>query len=561
MNKLKNIINLSKIFIIQNNNFNLINKEKNKINIRSPLLWAIIILFIGLSYISYEVINYLIKIGKPEIFLNGYFLFNAILIIMQTIILATNIFYYSKNMENILYMPFKPREILLAKFNTLVSIIYGTELIFALLPFIIYGIYTNMGILYFINLIISLIIFPIFILLIISSFMMILMKIIKLFKNKDLMQLIISFIAILILFIFINFGIKYIRNDIGNTDTIEQTRNMLNLINEKIININNYFIVINPITNLLIEKNIFKIIFYLIKLILINLIGLIIFIFFGNKIYLKQLLKNNYYEKNNKNKKINLKNKLKKNNKNIAYIKKEIKNIFKNPAFFLQQIYPVILTTILSCILIIIITPKFIQFLNIEENKNLLENLSLDIEAICLILGLTQFVGLFNYSSITAFSREGSDAYIIKLLPISLYKQFIYKNIPQILINTISTILILGTLYFNISGLQNNYIFIIFILAFLLNIINSFILTFIDLINPKINWKYEYEILQNNKNKLFQYSLIILNILFLIYIKNIFNNFNLNKSLIIFAILLIFILLIINLIINKNNKKLFKKIK
>ena len=348
MNKLKNIINLSKIFIIQNNNFNLINKEKNKINIRSPLLWAIIILFIGLSYISYEVINYLIKIGKPEIFLNGYFLFNAILIIMQTIILATNIFYYSKNMENILYMPFKPREILLAKFNTLVSIIYGTELIFALLPFIIYGIYTNMGILYFINLIISLIIFPIFILLIISSFMMILMKIIKLFKNKDLMQLIISFIAILILFIFINFGIKYIINDIGNTDTIEQTRNMLNLINEKIININNYFIVINPITNLLIEKNIFKIIFYLIKLILINLIGLIIFIFFGNKIYLKQLLKNNYYEKNNKNKKINLKNKLKKNNKNIAYIKKEIKNIFKNPAFFLQQIYPIILTTILS---------------------------------------------------------------------------------------------------------------------------------------------------------------------------------------------------------------------
>ena len=168
MNKLKNIINLSKIFIIQNNNFNLINKEKNKINIRSPLLWAIIILFIGLSYISYEVINYLIKIGKPEIFLNGYFLFNAILIIMQTIILATNIFYYSKNMENILYMPFKPREIFLAKFNTLVSIIYGTELIFALLPFIIYGIYTNMGILYFINLIISLIIFPIFILLIIS---------------------------------------------------------------------------------------------------------------------------------------------------------------------------------------------------------------------------------------------------------------------------------------------------------------------------------------------------------------------------------------------------------
>lgn len=559
MNKLKNIINLSKIFIIQNNQLNLINKEKNTINKKSPLLWSIIIIFIGVSYLSYEMINYLIKIGQPEIFLNGYFLFTAILIIIQTIILSTNIFYYSKNMENILYMPFKPIEILIAKFNTLISIIYGTELIFTLIPFIIYGIYADMGILFFIKLIISLIIFPIFISLIISSFMIILMKSIKLFKNKDLMQIIISIIAIFILFCFINIGIKYLTNDLENANTIEQTKNILNLINNKIININNYFIVINPITNLLMENNILKIIFYLIKLILINLIGFIIFIFLGNKIYLKQLLKNNYYEKNKKNKIINLKNKLKKNKKNIAYIKKEFKNIFINPAFFLQQIYPVILTTILICILIIIITPKFIEFLNIEENKILLQNLNFNFEVICLILGLTQFVGLFNYSSVTAFSRDGQDSYIIKLLPISFYKQFIYKNIPQILINTISTTIILITLYFNIYGLQNNYIFIIFILAFLLNIINSFILTLIDLINPKLNWKSEYEILQNNKNKLFQYSLIILNILFLIYINNILN-FNINKSLFIFTFLLIFILLILNILIYKNINKLYKKI-
>ena len=41
----------------------------------------------------------------------------GILLIFQTIMLSTNIFYFSKDIENILHLPFKPVEILISKFN------------------------------------------------------------------------------------------------------------------------------------------------------------------------------------------------------------------------------------------------------------------------------------------------------------------------------------------------------------------------------------------------------------------------------------------------------------
>ncbi len=557
--KLKNILNLSKIFIKENNNnLNIIDKENNRFNTKSLMFWVFVVLFFGISYISYEIIYYLIRVGKPEIFLNGYFLFLGILLAFQAIMLTTNIFYFSKDIENILPLPFKPIEILISKFNTLLFMLYGTELIFGLVPFIIYGLYADMRILFFINLILILIIFPIFIALIISTIMMIIMKTIKLFKNKDLMQLIISCILMILIMIFVNSAIKYVFN---NQEQIENNSQLIiNNINNKITEINNYLLIINPSINILQQKNIIIIIFNFLKLIFINLIGFFIFIFFGNKLYLKQLLKANFYFKNKKNKKIKLNKKIKKNKICISYIKKEFKILLKNPLFFMQSIYPVILTTVLICILMIVLIPKITDILQAEEYKEMMSELKFDIEAVCIILGLTQIVGLLNYSSVTAFSREGKNAFIMKYLPISLHKQFIYKNVPQIFVNTICTIIILIVIAYEIPAINLNYIFIIFSLAFLLILINSFILSLIDLLMPKIKWDSEYEILKNNKNKLLQYVLIILNILFLIYIKNIFEDYNLNKSLIIFAIILIFIFIIINLIINKLKNKLFNKI-
>ena len=552
-NKLKNIFNLSKFFIKENDaSLNIINTETKKINKKSYLFWVYVIIFFGITYLSSEIISYAVKIGKPQIFLNGFLLALEILIIIRTIMVSMNVFYFSKDIENILHLPIKPIEILISKFSTILFMNYEFELIFALVPLFLYGRYTYSNITYFLNFIIVLIIFPLFATMLVSIIMIFLMKTIKIFKNKDLMQFIISFILIFALMFAANKAIEYIFN---NAEFIEQNQEfILNKINEKIVKINNYFLNINPSSEILQNNNI--IINYL-KLILINICGFILFIFMGNKLYLKQLLKANFYTKKIKR---NNKIKIKKSSKGISYIKKEFKLLSKNPIFLIQSIYPVIMMTVLICILTIALVPAFNQLIQSDEYKEIREGLKFNMEAVCIILGILQITGLFNYTSITSFSREGKNAFVMKILPISLYKQFIYKNIPQIVLNIISAGAILAVINFQIPAIGLNYILVIFGLSVLLTIINSFILCLIDLIMPKLKWDAEYEILKNSINKLLQYVLIIFNILFLIFIKDLFEKHNLNISLGVFACILIFIIFILNILFYKFKDKLYRKI-
>ena len=557
--KLKNIFNLSKLFIRENDvNLKIINMETKKINKKSVLFWIYVVLFFGIFYISSEVISYMVKIGKPEIFINGFLLFLEILIIMRTVMVSMNVFYFSKDIENILHLPIKPIEILISKLNTIIFMNYELEILIGIIPFFIYGIYTYARLSYFFNLILLLVIFPIFATLFVSIVMIFLMKTIKIFKNKDIMQIAISFILVFGIMFSAGKAIEYVFN---NAEFIEENQELiLNNINEKIIKINNYFLNINPSANILLSKEILSKLINYLKLIIINFVALILFIFLGNKLYLKQLLRANFYYKKKRIKKIKLNKKIKKNIIAISYIKKEIKQIFKNPLFFIQSVYPVIMMTIMICVLISALIPAYNEILHREEYKEMLESLKFDIEAVCIILGVIQITGLFNYTSITSFSREGKNAYIMKVLPIGLYKQFIYKNIPQIVLNIISSIVILIVINFQIPAIGIKYILILFVLSFLITIINSNILCLIDLLMPRLEWDAEYEILKNNKNKLLQYVLIIFNILFLVFINKLFEKHNLNISLGVFAGLLICILIIFNVIINKYKNKLFKNI-
>ena len=560
IDKLKNILNLSKLYIKENDlSLKIINMKTRRFNKKSVLFWVYVILFFGAFYVSSEVVEYTRKIGKPEIFLNGFLLFIEILVIIRTVVVSMNVFYFSKDMENVLHLPIKPIEILISKLNTLLFMNYELELIFAAVPLLNYGIYNNAQLSYFFNLILLLVLFPIFAVLVVSIIMIILMKTIKLFKNKDLMQFIVGFAFMFVLILFMNKALTY---TFQNAEYINENQELvLNNINNNIVKINSYFLNIKPTAKILQEKGILKILFNYCKLLFINAIAFLIFIYLGNKLYLKQLLKANFYTKKKIKKQVKVNKKIKRKSISNAFITKEFKVLLKNPLFFMQTLYPIFINTLTVCVLVIALVPVINNALHMEENRELLEGLKFNLEAVCIILGAIQVVGLFNNSSITAFSRDGKSAYINKSLPVSLYKQFIYKNIPQIFINTISTIIILFVIVYKIPAIGIKYYFIIFGISLLLTIINSNILCLIDLLMPKLEWDAEYDILKNNKNKLFQYVLIILNILLLVFVNDAFEKHNLDKSLTIFATALGAIFIVFNILFKRYQTRLFNKIK
>ena len=86
----------------------------------------------------------------------------AIFIMFQTILVCTNIFYFSKDIELILPFPIKPVNLLIAKFNTLICTLYVSEAIFGIIPICIYGILTHSTLLFYIYAVLIFIFFPVF---------------------------------------------------------------------------------------------------------------------------------------------------------------------------------------------------------------------------------------------------------------------------------------------------------------------------------------------------------------------------------------------------------------
>ena len=84
----------------------------------------------------------------------------------------------------------------------------------------------------------------------------------------------------------------------------------------------------------------------------------------------------------------------------------------------------------------------------------------------------------------------------------------------------------------------------------------------VDLRRPNLNWNTEYQLVKQNSNKIFQYILMITIILLLLYLTSVFQNFNLNLTVSIIVLVVLFgaIVFGISKYIKKKQDKIFKNI-
>ena len=559
MINIKNINNLTKIFFLDFvDKYNLFNKKNNKINKKSGIFFLLMILIFCVIYFSYEIISFFIKIHQQEVFLNIFWIGASILTITQLIISCNNIYYYSKDLNKFLHFPIKPLDLLISRFNILVLNTYFTSFIFLAMPMIIYGLVLHLSLSFFINLFVVFIIFPILPALIISLIMSLLTHFSNVIKNKNI--LIILFIVFFLMLIIYGEGaiINSLLSNSNNLNEInyEQLETQAINFNNKIKNIEKYFIQVDPIIQILNNKDINNIIFNYFKLFLYNIVLFVIFIVWGKKNYLKKLLIINNTVKINKNKEI--KRKTKKINRKISSIKKDMKILFRNPLFFTEGIFPIISICATVGIIFYFLRPQIKTIINMNTYQL---NYKMDFETIFLILAFIQVLTTFSKISITAISREGKGNAIEKTFPVSYFEQFKIKTILGKIINTFIIIFTLCIIKYIFPKFELIYLLLIFIMASLTNIINNDILVIVDLLNPKINWESEYEVIKNNRNKIFQYFFTILIIVIYKYLGEIFKGVALINTCLCICIILITIAVLINITIKLNERKLFNKIK
>ena len=560
---IRKIIQLSKIlFKDYFYKLNIFNYSTKKINMKSIFTWLIIIFESLIIDLSFKAIKWLDDRGQAILFLKIYLPIIATVFIFQAILICSNVFFFSKDLEYILPLPIKPKELLIAKFNNVVITIYGMEVLFLVMPLLIYGIIAGKSIMYFFSMILTLIIFPLFFIILVCIVMLFVVQLTKFIKNKDIFQIIIVAGLSFILGLGISQSLNTIfKDNIINIEINENNNSEIIKANNEILNnrldkLNNYYIVVNPVIKLLTDFKFTS----LLKITLINFVGFFVFIFLGKKLYLKNLLKNIAYINKKKNYKRNIRNKYKKIRINKSYIKNEVKELIKNPTFFNQCVFQYICIILILLFLIYLCMPIFIQNILKEDsiNKIGLDNFAL--QSMCTIMIIIQIIFTFCSISLTAISRKRNDAVVMKYIPISLYKQFVWKNIPQIILNTLVIIGVIILLTISIPHISILYYLVGSVIAMILNIIDSFLMVIVDLRKPNLNWTTEISVLKDNGNKLYQYVTTIIISLLLIYFTKIFENINIKISLCAIIFILIFILLIINILVKKNINKLFEKI-
>ena len=508
MNK---VIKLTKIFL--KNSFSnmdarmgISTKSKSKIIIYGLLFlyFAGLIIFLG-----YNLLDGLIAIHQETIFV-GMVLFMIFgLATVQTIFSSINILYFTKDSEYLLPLPLKPYQIILARTNVMLIAEYLIIFLVGFIPLVMYGILTGAGIIYYLTMIFAVILLPILPVLLISMLVMFIMSFAKLTKNRNKFQLF-AMLLILAIIMAISISTSGMKQDLTN----EEMAQMVVQANGMIELVKGYIPTVDYLIEALTTNSLFTAIVEVLKTLGITIIGFIVYMLIAQKIYFKGLVGNLFGGgTSSSNKKINQKeyrnSKLYK-----SYVGKEFKNMARNPVFLMQCLIPAILIPI---IMVVVVFAGFnSDGMGLEQITQMAQQMPTNTFFIaCIILGVIQFFTMFIYVSITAVSRDGENAVFMKYIPVSLYKQYIYKIIPNIIMNIVTILVTLGMAEY-LLNLPVITLIALFVVATIMGILQSIAMIIVDLKRPKLNWDSEYAVAKQNLNLVFPVLLSMINIAILV---------------------------------------------
>ena len=543
------VFSLTKILL--KNAFQKEKKNQTKKISKLVLILAYILIFgyVGalILFFVYHILNILISLNQPAIYLNLLLGATIAIALFRTLFSAVNVLYFSKDLEYLLPLPIKPSKILMAKWNVLIISQYIIQIPIVLPLLILYGIMLKLGVMYYIYMVFVFLLLPVIPTILVSFFMSIIMRFTNFIKNKDFVQYLTVAITLLIII-----GAQFITT--GTQEITEaQVYEMLEKTNGVVEYASKAFSTITISLKALINSENLSGLLNICLLIIVTTAFYILLAKISSNLYIRgatSSLSNGIKKKEKSGK-----NQYKQSSVIKTYTKKEFINLIRNPIFCMQCLLPPILFPFIFAI------PVYFQMRNDAETEaeftGIINNFSITPSTIGIILAILGFIFMFNFISVTAISRDSDNATLMKVLPISLRKQTIYKILPAILMNIfpIVCVLVALKLIFNVSYI---YIGIIAIISMLVNFVINYIGIIIDLKKPKLSWSSEYTVVKQNMNIFYLMVVVFVEIGILVLAAIKFSNMHLY-----IGVSIVFLLVqigIINLYVSKNESELYKNI-
>ena len=549
------VIKLTKIFL--KNSFSNMNARMG-ISTKSKakfFVYALLILYFAgiIIFLGYNLLDGLIQIHQETIFV-GMILFLIFgLAVLQTIFSSINILYFTKDNEYLLPLPLKPYQIILARTNVMLIVEYVIIFLLGLVPLVMYGILTGAGVIYYITMLFAVILLPILPVLLISIIVMIIMSFARLTKNRNRFQLIASLLVLAIILIF-STSMSGVKQNVSN----EEMAQMLVQANGMIDIVKGYIPTVDYLIEALTTNSLFTIIIEVLKTLAITIIGFVLYMLIAQKIYFKGLVGNLFGGgAKSANKQIN-QNQYKNSKLYKSYIGKEFKSMIRTPVFLMQCLLPAVLIPIVMIV---------VAFAGINSEENGFQELSQMLSSmqinsfivVCVILGIIQFFTMFIYVSITAVSRDGENAVFMKYIPVSLYKQYIYKIVPNILMNIITIVVTLAIAQY-IVHLPIITLILLFVVSTIIAILQSLLMLIVDLKRPKLSWDSEYAVAKQNFNLIFPIIFSMINIAIIVGAVYLLNDINVYLGILILGIIFTMFTVITNKYLKNKQYDLANKI-
>lgn len=407
-----------------------------------------------------------------------------------------NFFYFTKDMDTLLSLPLKPNTILSSKFTVVIFYEYMLEL-FTLLPFLItYGAKSGNAISYYFVVLLVFLFLPVFPLCLDAVIDMIIMRFTNVGKNKDRFKTVAGLTAL-----FLGIGINFYFQRLGNSSSTTRFSDTLLKGDNKAIAISSKLFITAKFASLgLFQSSSLKGICNILLFLALSAIAMVIFFIFGRCFYLRGVI--GISESYSKGEKIS-RGELNKNSTGksplVAYTYKELKILFRTPAYFI------------NCVIMNFLWPLFI-FIPILSNPEILKQVSLlnkiyedpKLQAIIIAGGFAflVFIGVTNGVTSTAISREGTGAYFMKYIPIPYKVQIRSKILSGLILSGFGVLVFIIVVSIMVRPPVMLLVPII-ILGALGIIFISITGIILDLKFPKLNWDNEQKAVKQNLNVLF----------------------------------------------------------
>lgn len=452
-----------------------------------PLVLGMIsALFLGL----YGVLK---SIGQQGLILAMGYNITATIIFIFGIMSIMSVLYFSKDIEYILPLPFKAHEISLAKFTTVV--IYQYISVIAILGPItlIYGIGEGGGVVYYLVSLICFIFIPIIPTLYSAIISMVLMRFTGISRHKDALKFISGFLALLL-----GIGINILSSSMGRklADDSEALKRVIEAGNNSLVNgISDVFIAPKLATLATISSDVSKSLINIGLFLLVNVLAIILFVIIADNLYLKGVVGiSESFSKRERLSAEKLSKNITQNSALKTWVIKELRLLFRTPAYVLNCISTIILIPVILVIPVlsdggISVILQNATFLKEPSNFNII---------IGIFFGAIAFITGLNPTAPTAISREGDTIFISKYLPVNYLTQIIAKIISAVVINYPLVIIVL--IGFMVVGMPITLILLLAIIGLLEVIFLSAVGVLIDLHSPKLVWDNEQKAVKQNFN-------------------------------------------------------------